>query len=266
MKTIMHSYYFHTSDPNQKIMYEREIDAIQKQHPRKCFNVIAGNNYNHEAGTKEVDLETDFLFDNQWNTTEASGNERVFDWFEEYIVNGNTIKRGHWLEITPEMISIRQSTYKCRYCGAHYPNHDSSQVFCTKCIDSQSLSSGDLNLLRLRAVSDKSPFKELSDYEKKLLLTMYKEAQLKGNSERARARIDRERVECLEKRDAAIKNAEAEFNGWTWLLDHGVNIDNVIFYDHTGRFGFGWRHPVDPEIRKELETVLCEFPFDYDIK
>ena len=49
-------------------------------------------------------------------------------------------------------------------------------------------------------------------------------------------------------------------------MDHGVSIDNCIYYSHTGRFGFGWREPVGQAVYSALVDVLCEFPFDYDIK
>ena len=52
-----------------------------------------------------------------------------------------------------------------------------------------------------------------------------------------------------------------------WLLDHGVSVENVIFYDHTGRFCFGWKdRGVSPAVASALRDVLCEFPFDYDIQ
>lgn len=50
-----------------------------------------------------------------------------------------------------------------------------------------------------------------------------------------------------------------------WLLDHGLPLDNVIYYSHTDKFGFGWRSPVSPEVKSKILDLMSEFPFNYEI-
>lgn len=51
------------------------------------------------------------------------------------------------------------------------------------------------------------------------------------------------------------------------LIELGLGMlamQNVIYYDHTGRFGFGWREPLsDVELSTVLD-IISEFSFPYD--
>jgi hypothetical protein len=50
-------------------------------------------------------------------------------------------------------------------------------------------------------------------------------------------------------------------------MDHGYrDIDNVIYYTHTGKFGFGWRTPLDAAEVSALLDIITEFPYLYEIK
>ncbi len=62
---------------------------------------------------------------------------------------------------------------------------------------------------------------------------------------------------------AALKINEA---GTLWLIDHGLETDNAIYYAHTGRWCFGWRTALTPSAISKWLDVLAEFPYDYDIK
>jgi hypothetical protein len=86
----------------------------------KMYAIKSGNDYNFETGI--IELETEFLFENQWNSNVG----RVFDWYEEAVFDSRgkerkNIKRGHYLEITPEMAEIRRNTLKCGYTGQQFP-------------------------------------------------------------------------------------------------------------------------------------------------
>jgi hypothetical protein len=105
----------------------------------------------------------------------------------------------------------------------------------------------------------------LSEAEKAYLLPLYKEAQLHGNTERDKKRIAKRRADVESKYARETRDAKTEHDGMLWLMDHGLRTDNVIFYSHTGRFGFGWRSPVDPETLSAILDLISEFPFDYDI-
>jgi hypothetical protein len=62
--------------------------------------------------TFEIELETSFAFENQWNATdsEANGpfkNYRVFDWYEP-IYRNEQIHHGYYLAMTPELVDFRK--------------------------------------------------------------------------------------------------------------------------------------------------------------
>ena len=76
------------------------------------------------------------------------------------------------------------------------------------------------------------------------------------------ARLERERDEAIAKftRKTTIQTA-----GKVWLVRRGLPTDNAIYYDHTGRWAFGWYRKLTPEDRSLLLDHLSEFPYDYDI-
>lgn len=51
-----------------------------------------------------------------------------------------------------------------------------------------------------------------------------------------------------------------------WLLDHGISIENVIYYSHTDTFCFGWRDKCGAEFVGQVLEVISEFPYPYEIK
>ena len=63
-----------------------------------------------------------------------------------------------------------------------------------------------------------------------------------------------------------IEYAQIELTGFEWLINHHIDYDNCIYYDHTGRFCFGWRNALTKKEKAELAESLREFPFPYDFK
>jgi len=127
-------------------------------------------------------------------------------------------------------------------------------------------SSDHLHLLRMQAIDDPATRKKLTDDERAHLLPLYKAAQLYGSTERGRERIKQQREAITKRRDKAIRAANALHDGLLWLMDRGINTNNVIYYENTERFGFGWQRPVDAALLSDLLDVISEFPFAYDIK
>ena len=69
--------------------------------------------------------------------------------------------------------------------------------------------------------------------------------------------------------DTAAKKAQqeqTELNGKLWLMDRGLNVDNVIYYNHRDIFTFGWRDVVTDMEKGAILDVISEFPFEYEIK
>lgn len=101
---------------------------------------------------------------------------------------------------------------------------------------------------------------------------MCSEHEMKRREAASRPPVDRETVIAKINADRDKKIADTtreetiEAAGKVWLVNHGLPIDNAIFYSHTGRWCFGWRTPLTPEDRSALLEHLSEFPYDYDLK
>lgn len=274
MKTKIHTYRFDLNDPQQREPYHQfkaklsaEVKAGKRGH---CMNAMAGydeNARNHDAMVRAAEsagvltLETEHLFDNQWNSAEAG---RVFDWYEGINFENRLLKFGHYLEITPEMEAVRLNTLACGYTGQQFPA-DCGLTFNTteRGLASFGLKESELRLLRLLPIWPEGvERKELTAEERDYLLPLYVAARMKGE-EKKRAE-QRAEVEAEHKRDCA--RAEIEYQGKLWLLDRGMSLENVIFYNHTERFNFGWRTAYGPKAAGAMVDALKGFPFAYDIQ
>jgi hypothetical protein len=274
-KTTIRSYFFDTRNANEKTAYAALAREL-KTRGSKCFRTHGrGSHYRAAfASGMVVELKTDHLFDNQWTTAPIPGVSekglRVFDWAEDALFNDvgrpdYQIRRGHYLDLTSEMREIRRNRNECGYCG-HQEEAARGLVFCDRCIDSEYLKEKELYLTRMRAVDDTADRAPLTGAEKGYLLPLYREGRIRGVTVRGKARATQMRADILLTRDETIQRANDRFDGFTWLLDRGLDTSNVIFYSHTGRFEFGWRQPVDKETEAALLDVISEFNFPYDIK
>ena len=211
----------------------------------------------------EIELETDWITSNQWNTVPMNGHDgyRVFDWYEA-IYHNRDIKFGHYLDITDEMREVRRNTYACGYCG-HMESAAKGNVFCTECLGSPYLKENELHLLRMVSVEQHLPVrKPLTDVERKHLLPQYIEAQTK-----TRSKSNQKKSQIIEtERQKIIKDANIKADGLLWLLERNFNIENVIYYSHTNKFSFGWKTPVSADVATKLQTMLKDFPFEFEIK
>lgn len=276
MKTKIHTYFFNLANASEREPYHQlktRLDAEVKAGKRgHCLNVIAMPNNEertHQSLVKAAEaaglltLETEHLFCNQWNSVEAG---RVFDWYEGINHEDRLLKFGHWLEITPEMDAIRRDTLKCGYTGQQFPA-SSGMAFNTtaRALGSCYLKEEALHLLRLVPVfaeNESNPRAKLTEAEREYLLPLYLAAQTKTQGE-ARAK-QRAVVEAEFAKDTEL--ARMEYEGKLWLLDHGVNLENVIFYTHTARFSFGWRNAYGKAAARAMRKALEGFPFAFDIK
>ncbi len=215
--------------------------------------------------TEQVNIETNCIFDNQWNTE----TDRVFDWYQYYEHDGAKVARGHWLEITPAMQEARDKTLKCGYCGKHYGIYHGkapANGFCDACLDSEYLKESELKLLRLLPLSEERDYnKGLSAEERADLLPQYVERQTISTDSRAVKRRNKQRQDVIDKADKETSAAIMERDGMLWLWDQGLSLDNVIFYSHTETFSFGWRSPLSDSVVSKILDVISEFHFNYEI-
>lgn len=267
INTVLHAYSFNTRYPEDAAAFA-ELKTKLEAMGLKCFETWGGGSHYKPELNGPVALETKHLFDNQWNTEGKDGHNgyRVFDWAMDYEPNQNKhLKRGHWLEQTEEMSTVRANRCKCGYCG-NQMDMPNVPAFCPNCLDSEYLKSTELHLTRMQPIANdkRAP---LTPEELAERLPLYKDAQLHGSTVRGKARIAKRRADIVAKRDKEIKNANIEHDGLLWLMDHGVS-EEPIYYNHTGRFCFGWRgtNGIDPAIKPELVIALADFPFPFDIK
>lgn len=274
LKTVLHTYSFDVSTKDGRAAWEA-FKAERQDGPRCMGPVLA----NHWAAFRDLDGKTitldpgegnKNLFDNQWNTDDG---RRVFDWtlqsdsapHAHELSAPRNIRRGHYLEQTPEMRELRRNTNVCGYCG-HKEEAQRGAVFCPRCIGSEYLKIDDLHLTRMRAVDDQGERAKLTEAEKAYLVPLYTQAQIHGNTERDKVRISKARAEIEAEFSRTISAATNKRDGLMWLMDQGVKTDNVIYYAHTGRFSFGWRRSLSDGEVSALLAVISEFRWPYEIK
>jgi hypothetical protein len=210
-----------------------------------------------------VSIELANIFDNQMNSA-APLSARLFDW-SEAIVTNKRIKHGYYVT-SDELQQARANTCACGYCGAQYQHAEPGQ-FCGACLESSYLKRDDLHLLRLRRVSDKSTASRppLSPEERAEVLPLFEKARIEGLTKRGQERRAKQRADVAADYEKTVKTATIKRDAYTWLLDRGVDLSNVIYYSHTDRFAFGWNNHVEGEELEHLRGILSEFPYAFDL-
>lgn len=79
-------------------------------------------------------------------------------------------------------------------------------------------------------------------------------------------RRQNQRQAIIDQAAKKIREETTERDGKLWLFDHGLDIENVIYYSHRDIFTFGWREPVSDEEANKILDIISEFPFEYEIK
>lgn len=275
MQTIIHEYEFDIRKDEQRTAYEALVQKLSGL-GLKMFETWGGNShYKPSLDGVTLTLETAHLFNNQWNTAPipdvSEKGLRVFDWAQDapaaFPSHQTYYKRGHWLEQTEEMRDARHNTAGCGYCGKQEPV-SAGYKYCPHCLDSAFLKSSELHLTRMMPVDSKGDRKPLTDAEKAERLPLYTDAQTKGTTARGKARLQKLRSDIEKKYLKEKHNAETEHKAFLWMLDNGLGpalVENCIYYNHTGRFAFGWRSPLDTDQTNAVLNVISEFPFPYDV-
>lgn len=263
LKTILNYYNFDISDKDQAEQYSKmcaeleakglkKFDSISSEHGKWYADTIAPLN------GKEITLEIKYLFNNQWNTAPIKKGEnglRVFDWSEAIYPN-RRIKQGMWLEQTEAMKEIRQNTYSCGYCGAHY--YKPKEKFCHTCTGSEYLTEDSLPLLFLQPVANDRLRKSESVIIPESLIKEMQEKQLITRQKK----LDKKKSDQLARLKKDIANAKKEYKVFKWLIEHNIDFENVIFYHHTNTFSFGWRNPLPKKEALKLKETLSNSNFE----
>ena len=292
LKTRLHRYHFNLTDATEREAWNTLHNKLLASgaHHFHAWGSVNGPEHTFDGteSVEDVELETGHIFGDQWNAT----TERVFDWSQYYEVKGRKLARGHWLEITDEMKAARIQTLACGYCGKQYgrnveqlafaPIHSTpppANGFCDACLDSPYLKETELKLLRLVPLSETRNYND--DTLPKGFRELYVSRQTTGNDSRAAQRKAKQRADVLEEYqeqlDSVTKaegNAVIEREGKLWLHDHGVDLEHVIYYKHTRRFGFFWRNKysggASPSVVEAMRAILEKkgdsFPYAYEFE
>lgn len=204
-------------------------------------------------------LEEDFIFSNQYNATNIKTGKsyRVFEYCscldDKYCCETSN---GYYISKGIEKIRVLQnSQYACGYCGKRYKEH---QPFCLACLNSEYLKEKDLYLLRLKKVIETSPKREeLTIEEKNVLLPLYLEKQTIN----ANKKIEKQKEKIINNYEQETLSSKIKLEGFKWLLDRNINIDNIIFYNHSNTFCVGWKSRLNDKLLDEWEELLCNFPY-----
>jgi hypothetical protein len=78
--------------------------------------------------------------------------------------------------------------------------------------------------------------------------------------------IKKDRQRRLEKLKQDVIDTELELEAFTWLVKHDIKIDNCIYYPHKKVFSFGWRDALTDSEKKDIESKIAGFPFNYEFK
>lgn len=282
IRTTIHAYCFDLREEDEKKKWEQLKEKLKGQGIKKLE--AFGKFYRHilPIDGREIELETKHLFNNQWNTAPIKGVSekglRVFDWARDATstdwnrMNSNLasppyIAKGHYLEQTDEMKAIRHNTVACGYCGWQEPA-STGNTFCPECLGNEYLEQNRLFLLRMKRIDDSTEREPLTKAEEDHLVPLYVKAQTKAGHSHNNTYVKEKRKKIEDKYKRAMQIAQEEHDGFIWLLDKDINIENCIYYSHRGIFSFGWRggKRLSKEVKDELKKQLEHFPFDYEIK
>lgn len=202
---------------------------------------------------KTVDVETEHLFEDQYNIEGGTNGLRIMGKYVEYVID-----------------DIRQTIGKCPYCGNQTPNK--IEGFCEACTDSPYLTTEHLfdGFTRIRALIGDKPNRDklipLTDAEKAKLLPVYIKRQTTGRDSRNAEALRKKRKSLRDDCAKTIYLARMERDGMLWFMYNNVSIKNCIFYNHTETFSFGWREKLSNEVASKLREQTTGFPYKIEFK
>lgn len=260
MKTKLHTYRFDLKDPVQAAQY-KAFRAERKAAGARLHRSHGSGSFCDQKD-REVELETEHLFDNQWNTVDR---QRVFDWAEDYQMHTPNIRRGHWLEITDEMRQARAARHACGWCG--YQEDNPGYKFHMACQRRVHIPDPHhLGLLRMVPVDHRATRTDLTEQEAEELKTLQAQLQLFGPEPRIELH-GRELDKAQKFAEAAIKKAQQRLAGAQFFQDRGISVANLIYYDHIGTYCFGWEGAgFPPHVAEAFQKALEGAPCRVEIK
>ncbi len=266
IKTIIHYYRFDVSEREQKEAYQLLCDKL------RGFGLLVFDGISMDQGKwlksirpldgKEIELETSYIFNNQWNTApigESKTGLRVFDWSEEIYPN-KRLKEGMWLEQNDQMKEVRQNTFTCGWCGK---NHYKPTIeFCNACLDGEYLKESDLYLLKLVRVVDEDKATRKGASIPQSLIAEYRQKQLYAETV---TRPNRDLKKSKKRLNEDVKEITAKVERLNmvlavlkWADSENLNTKNWIVYDHRQTICIGWQGKQSPAMVKEWQKLFAD--------
>ena len=256
MKIKVKKYYYNLSNEEEAKAYQELKDRMEARGTKLFDCISSGEKSGQIEG--EFELEEKFIFNNQCN----AGDFRVFDWYG-HIYPNRKIKDGHYIESGPGfdyLQNLRRTTKVCGYCGKQYPKATEHQSWCEKCLGSQYLKEDELRLLKLKHIASNGSRE--TELPPDWLVEKYHNMQREARTARLEAEKSRKLADCQKQ----IESAKIEYEGFKQIIEAGLSFDNCIYYNHTGRFCFGWRTALTEAEKIEIGDKLKNFTFEYDMK
>jgi hypothetical protein len=140
ISAVIHSYRFSIDTTEGLTAYRLLRERIKAQSGAVKFASVSAGQFNWykriaEQDGETIQLQTDYLFSNQWNT--ACG-KRLMDWAEAVYSNRN-VKEGYWLELPPEAAQLRAEWTSCHNCGKQSRLEEVEGGACPKCSSTEHL-------------------------------------------------------------------------------------------------------------------------------
>jgi len=268
IKTKLHYYNLNLEDEKQAEEYQELRQKLKNTEGRgRWLNTwsISNNDRlrNVNGVVEEVELETSWLSDNQWNTVDKGEEKgfRVFDWYEAVYQNP-LFKQGHYLEITQEMIDLRNDTLICPYDGkivkvsdgfkAGDINYDALTAFGMK--------STSFGMARFTQLMDKSKkgfnLPELTPKQTKDISQEYIKRNLDIQDEK---KYNRTKKDLSEK----LKNVNHDIKANQFIYNNNLMSEHIKPFIYKGKINF---NIVDELLREPIELIMKSTEFNYEIK
>ena len=201
---------------------------------------------------KGYQVDTKYIFDDQFNTL---CNKRICE-RDYFIIPSKGFK---------DLTELRANIYKCAYCGKQYSKQEAEKIeFCTACRGSEHLDSEYYKLLKLKAISDKSGYKNID-------IPSYVIGDIREQQSATNKRLILQNIENAKQRIVnKIKESEREITVLTYLLDNeylNSLYDLYIYYNHTNTLSFKWKsEKITPDLKELILDNKSKIESDLNLK
>lgn len=261
------SFAFNLKTASANAAWERLVSSFGEQGIRLTRSVGARSLAEISPGSV-LTLET--RGSDGWNA--RSGGNTVFLYDACYWHTPGFGVAGYHIIDTAEIAAARNSAVRCGYCGLVGWQEPGDPWHCTACLGSPHLEPTELHMPRLAPLLSLPLRSPLSPAETAEITAAYETAQrLRKEAREASApeRLAKYRTALADDYYAAVKAAEAEYNGRIDMLNRGLTpetVRNTVYYPRDNTWAFGLFEPVEENARAEIMTRMSGFAWTWCFK